>query len=249
MTAALVVGANGRIGREICLRLGTDGHTILPLARDAAALTALVADLRAAGLDSADPIVADATDDDALTAAIERSAAEWSAAGHPLAVCVNNIGRGHRPAPLADLDADEFDAVVAVTFRSVAVAMRAEIRALRSVDGPRTIVNVASSAGTAAAPGMSAYVAAKHAVVGLTRTAAIDEARTGIRVNAVAPGPIESGPILAQSAETRDRVGSMTPLGRMGRAEEVAAAVGWLASPAASYVTGVVLAIDGGKSA
>lgn len=244
MSAALVVGANGRIGVAICRRLGADGHTILPLARDAAALRRLVGALRAEGIDCAEPVAVDATDDAGLTAGIEGLAAE-----HPLAVCVNNVGRGHRPAPLADLDPDEFDAVVAVTFRSVAVAMRAELRALRRADGPRAIVNVASSAGTSAAPGMSAYVAAKHAVVGLTRTAALDEAAGGIRVNAVAPGPIASGPILAQSEETRAHVGSLMPLGRMGSAEEVAAAVGWLASPAASYVSGVVLPVDGGKAA
>ena len=244
MSAALVVGANGRIGAAICRALGADGHTVLPLARDSDALSDLVGALRSEGVDTADPIVVDATDDAALTSAIERLARE-----HPLSVCVNNIGRGHRPAPLADLDPAEFDAVLAVTFRSVAVAMRAELRALREASGPRAVVNVASSAGTGAAPGMSAYVAAKHAVVGLTRTAAVDEATAGIRVNAVAPGPIKSGPILAQSAETRVAVGRGVPLGRMGHAEEVAAAVGWLASPAASYVTGVVLAVDGGKSA
>ncbi|WP_025158914.1 SDR family NAD(P)-dependent oxidoreductase [Leifsonia aquatica] len=244
MSAALVVGANGRIGEAICRRLGADGHTILPLARDAAALRRLVDALRAEGIDCAEPVAVDATDDAGLTAGIEGLAAE-----HPLAVCVNNVGRGHRPAPLADLDPDEFDAVVAVTFRSVAVAMRAELRALHRADGPRAIVNVASSAGTSAAPGMSAYVAAKHAVVGLTRTAALDEAAGDIRVNAVAPGPIASGPILTQSEETRAHVGSLMPLGRMGSAEEVASAVGWLASPAASYVTGVVLPVDGGKAA
>ena len=244
MSAALVVGANGLIGREICRALAADGHTILPLARDAIALDELVVALRAEGIDCGEPIAVDATDDAALTGAIERLARERA-----FTVCVNNVGRGHRPVPLADQDPAEFDAIVAVTFRSVAVAMRAELRALRAIDGPRAIVNVASSAGTAAAPGMSAYVAAKHAVVGLTRTAALDEARAGIRVNAVAPGPIESGPILAQSAETRAHVGAQMPVGRMGRAEEVGAAVAWLASPAASYVTGVVLPVDGGKSA
>jgi NAD(P)-dependent dehydrogenase (short-subunit alcohol dehydrogenase family) len=94
---------------------------------------------------------------------------------------------------------------------------------------------------------MSGYVAAKHGVVGLTRTAALDYARRGIRVNAVAPGPIESGLIMRAPASTREQVGSYVPLGRMGTAAEVAAAVIWLASPTSSYVTGVVLEVDGGK--
>ena len=124
--------------------------------------------------------------------------------------------------------------------------MRAELAFL--ADGG-AIVNVASSAGLAGAPGMSAYGAAKHGVVGLTKTAAIDYAARGIRVNAVAPGPIESGPIMAQPAEVRARVGTFVPLQRMGTADEVADAVVWLASPAASYVTGTVLRVDGGKGA
>jgi NAD(P)-dependent dehydrogenase (short-subunit alcohol dehydrogenase family) len=96
---------------------------------------------------------------------------------------------------------------------------------------------------------MSAYSAAKHAVVGLTRTAAIDYASRGIRVNAVAPGPIESGPVMNQPAEVRAGIGRYVPLGRMGRADEVAAAVLWLATDASSYTTGLVLPVDGGKRA
>jgi len=243
-SVAFVLGANGLIGNAICRELGAEGFTVVPAARDAEALVELAELLRASGVDCPRTFAFDATDDDALTSAIDTVAAE-----HGLSVAVNNVGRGHQPTPLARMGLDEFDAVMAVTFRSVAVAMRAELRALAESTGPRAIVNVASSAGTGAAPGMSAYVAAKHAVVGLTRTAAVDEARTGIRVNAVAPGPIESGPIMAKDASVRTTVGGYVPLGRMGLADEVAAAVRWLASPAASYVTGAVLPVDGGKSA
>jgi NAD(P)-dependent dehydrogenase (short-subunit alcohol dehydrogenase family) len=112
-----------------------------------------------------------------------------------------------------------------------------------------SIVNIVSTAGISAAPGMAAYVAAKHAVVGLTRTAAIDYADRGIRVNAVAPGPIDSGGVAAQSDEIKQRIGSFVPLGRLGRPDEVAAAVTWLASPTAAYTTGAILTVDGGKGA
>ncbi|GAA1441199.1 SDR family NAD(P)-dependent oxidoreductase [Leifsonia poae] len=241
---ALVLGANGLIGNAICRLLGADGLTLIPAGRDTAALERLADDLRAAGIRCPEVLTVDATDDDAVEHAVARAAGIAD-----LTVAVNNIGRGHRPSPLTAMAFDEFDAVVAVTFRAVAVALRAELRAMTEVDGPRAIVNVASSAGTSGAPGMSAYAAAKHAVIGLTRTAAIDEARHGIRVNAVAPGPIESGPIMAQDAAVREQVGQYMPMGRMGRADEVAEAVRWMASPASSYVTGTVLAVDGGKAA
>jgi len=244
MSGALVLGANGLIGNAICRLLAADGLTVIPAGRDEEALTRLHDELLAAGRECPAVLTVDATDDHALERTV-RAAADLA----ELTVAVNNIGRGHRPVPLAAMELDDFDAVVAVTFRAVAVALRAELRAMAEGEGPRAIVNVASSAGTAAAPGMSAYVAAKHAVIGLTRTAAIDEARHGIRVNAVAPGPIESGPIMMQDPAVREQVGQFTPIGRMGHAEEVAEAVRWLASPAASYVTGTVLAVDGGKSA
>lgn len=247
MTAApvaFVFGANGLIGNAICRQLGAEGYAIVPTARDAAALESLASELRASGVDCPRTFAFDATDDDAVEAAVATTAAEYG-----LSVAVNNVGRGHRPTPLAAMDLAEFDAVMAVTFRSVAVALRAELRALAGVEGPRAIVTVVSSAATSGAPGMSAYAAAKHALVGLTRTAAIDEARNGIRINAVAPGPIESGPSMALEQSMRDRIGGYMPLGRMGLADEVASAVRWLASPAASYVTGVVLPVDGGKAA
>jgi 2-dehydro-3-deoxy-L-rhamnonate dehydrogenase (NAD+) len=240
---AFVLGANGGIGGAICRALGGDGFAVVPAARHAARLEELAGALRADGVDVPLVLPVDATDDAAVRAAVDAAAG----AGE-LAVAVNNVGQGHQPTPLAEFDQDAFDALTSVNFRSVAVALRAELIALRASSGPRAVVNVVSSAGTSGSPGMSAYGAAKHAVVGLTRVAAIDEARGGIRVNAVAPGPIESGPIMSQDASVREQVGRYMPMGRMGRAEEVAEAVRWLAS-GATYTTGAVIPVDGGKSA
>src|SRR5690606_30646815 len=155
-------------------------------------------------------------------------------------------GTAHRPAPLGDLALDDVDRVLRVTLRGVLVAMRDQLAALP--DGG-SVVNVVSTAGLAGAPGMGAYAAAEHGVVGLTRTAALDYADRGVRVNAVAPGAIDSGGTADQPPEVKQRIGSFAPLGRLGTPEEVAAAVAWLASPAAAFTTGAILAVDGGKGA
>ena len=124
---ALVLGADGRIGNAICHALGEEGLAVVPCARDTEALARLRSELVDAALDCPRTIAVDATDDAALASAI----AEAASLGQ-LVVAVNNVGRGHQPVPLADMPIDEFDSIVSVTFRSVAVAMREEVRAMRA---------------------------------------------------------------------------------------------------------------------
>ncbi|WP_426594190.1 SDR family NAD(P)-dependent oxidoreductase [Cellulomonas sp. McL0617] len=233
------------IGNAIARLLADAGARLTLAARDAGALGRLHDELAASGTDVS-AVSVDVRDDDAVLALVARAAGDPAGREPGLDVAINNVGTTHAPAPLGALPLEDIDRVLAVNLRGVAVAMRAELNAL--TDGG-AIVNVTSSAGISGAPGMSAYAAAKHGVVGLTRTAAIDYARRGIRVNAVAPGPIASGPIMGQPATVRDQVGNFIPLRRMGTPEDVAQAVLWLASPAAAYVTGTVLAVDGGKGA
>lgn len=236
---ALIVGANGGIGRAIAHALGTAGARLVLAARDRDRLDQLRAELDADSV-TCRTVPADVTDDEAVRALVAQAAAEG------MDIAVNNAGATHRPAPLGDLPIADADRVLQVTLRGTLVAMRHELAALP--DGG-SLVNVASTAGLAAAPGMAAYVAAKHAVVGLTRTAALDYADRGIRVNAVAPGSIDSGGITAQPDEIKQQIGSFAPLGRLGSPEQVAEAVAWLASPAAAYTTGTILTVDGGKGA
>jgi NAD(P)-dependent dehydrogenase (short-subunit alcohol dehydrogenase family) len=166
----------------------------------------------------------------------------------------NNAGIGGQSACLVDYDEEEWNRVLAVNLTGVFLCLKSELRQMVA-QGGGAIVNAASLVGVMAYPNLGAYNAAKHGVVGLTRTAALEYAGDGIRVNAVCPGWIEtpmvmdSGPQPASIPEVYDALASLMPLRRLGKPEEVAAAVAWLCSDAASFVTGHPLLVDGGALA
>ena len=162
----------------------------------------------------------------------------------------NNAGVGGPPASIVDTDEATWDTVLDVNLKGVWLCMKYEIPAMLPRGG--VIVNMASAAGLVGTPGLGAYTASKHGVVGLTKSAALEVAQAGIRVNAVCPGVIRT-PMVEQAQELDPAFVAMMvarhPVGRIGTPEEVAAAVLWLCSDAAAFVTGIALPIDGGSVA
>ena len=241
---AVVTGASRGIGAAVARSLAEAGAAVALAARDTEALTQRVVELRGLGA-KAVAIPTDVTDGDAVARMVDRVVDEF---GRLDLACNNAAGAGHPPTPLAEVSLEAFDSGLAVSLRGVFVAMKCEIPAMVAAGGG-AIVNVSSTAGLQAVGGLAAYVTAKHGLEGLTKVAALDYAAHGVRVNAVAPGPILTDNLARPGAGAQRAAASAMPLGRVGQPEEVAAAVLWLCSDEASFITGTTLLIDGGKLA
>ena len=176
---------------------------------------------------------------------------DLTTAGHQLDMAFNNAGIQAPPCDAADEPAETFDRVNAINLRGVWACMKHELHQMRD-QGSGAVVNCSSLGGLVGLPGRAAYHAAKHGVIGLTRSAALEYAPRGIRINAICPGTIETPMVADMIAKGElsvpDAVANQ-PIGRLGRSDEIAAAVLWLASPASSLVTGVALPVDGGYTA
>ena len=240
---ALVTGGAAGIGRATALAFAAAGVKVVVADLDSAGGEGTVEAIRQAGGEALF-IRCDVTRDAEVKALVEGCAAYGR-----LDYAFNNAGIEIEQGKLADGNEAEFDAIMAVNVKGVWLCMKHQIP-LMLAQGGGAIVNTASVAGLGAAPKMSIYAASKHAVIGLTKSAAIEYAKKGIRVNAVCPAVIDTDMFRrAYEADPRkaEFAAAMHPLGRVGRVEEIAAAVLYLCSDNAGFTTGIALPVDGGR--
>lgn len=241
---AIVTGASRGIGAAAARALSRAGARIALAARDERALSGVAAGIAAEG-GRAIVVPTDVTDPVSVQRLVEQT---LGAFGRLDAAFNNAAGGGHRPTPLADVALADFDSAWTTNLRGVFLAMKYQIPAMLA-GGGGSIVNMASTAGLHPVAGLAGYVASKAGVIGLTRTAALDYAEAGVRVNVLAPGPILTERLHQAGEAAQRRAAATLPMRRMGLPGEVATAVVWLCSPEASFITGVTVPVDGGMLA
>jgi NAD(P)-dependent dehydrogenase (short-subunit alcohol dehydrogenase family) len=238
---AVVTGGASGIGEAICKELASDGAKVVVADRDQAGIDRVVADIKSVGGTAAGFVidVSNADQNAAMVAFVEKT---YGA----LHLAVNNAGIGGPSAPTGEYPLDGWKTVIDVNLSGVFYGLRAEIPALLRAGGG-AVVNMASILGSVGFANAVAYTSAKHALLGMTKVAAMEYAAKGIRINAVGPGFIDT-PLLAKNldANTLKYIAGLHPIQRLGRAEEVSALTCFLLSDRASFVTGSYHLVDGG---
>ncbi|MFE2499392.1 glucose 1-dehydrogenase [Streptomyces scopuliridis] len=240
---ALVTGAGSGMGRATATAFAQAGAAVTLADIDERALHAAARELRSQGHQVL-AVTCDVTDEGQVAAMVDRTVEAFGR----LDMAFNNAGVQIPPSDAADEDARAFDTVNAINLRGVWACMKHELRQMRT-QGSGAIVNCSSLGGLVGIPGRASYHASKHGVIGLTGSAALEYAPRGVRINAVCPGTIDTpmvADMIAKGELDRAEAEASQPIGRLGRAEEIAAAVLWLCSPGAGFVVGIALPVDGG---
>jgi NAD(P)-dependent dehydrogenase (short-subunit alcohol dehydrogenase family) len=240
---ALIAGASRGIGAGTALAFAKAGAAVVVAARDEKALESVAGQIRAAG-SKALAVKVDVGDAESMSQLVQRTLDTFGR----LDAAFNNATDGPFPAPLAEIDPEGFDRAIQTNIRGTFLGMKYQIQAMLRTGGG-AIVNMASLAGVIGVANLTAYVAAKSGIIGLTKVAALDYADQGIRVNVVAPGPILTHHLEAAGEEAQRQAAQSTPMRRIGHVEDVANAVLWLCSDQSAFITGVTLPIDGGQHA
>lgn len=241
----LITGALTGIRRATALAFATDGARLIIAGRRQTEGMALQAELQALGAEAAF-IQADVRHDDEVQALVEQAVARFGR----IDVAVNNAGTEGQPGQIVDQTAASYAATFDTNVLGTLLSMKHELRVM-TAQKSGSIINISSTYGHEGAAYASVYAGSKHAVEGLTKSAALEVAGSGVRVNAVAPGPTDTGMLdrFTGTPENKAALAARVPLGRVARTNDIAAAVLFLASDGAAFITGQILTVDGGKTA
>jgi NAD(P)-dependent dehydrogenase (short-subunit alcohol dehydrogenase family) len=241
----LITGALTGIGRAAAVAFAGKGAKVVVAGRRDEVGKALVKELRSLGSE-AEFTNADVRRDDDVRALVDKTVARFGR----LDVAVNNAGTEGQVGPITEQTAESYAATFDTNVLGVILSMKHEVRVMRE-QGHGSIVNISSTYGHEGAAGASVYVGSKHAVEGITKSVALEVAKSGIRVNAVAPGPTDTGMLtrFTRTPENKAALVTGVPMGRLGLSEELANAIVFIASDEASFITGHILNVDGGHTA
>jgi NAD(P)-dependent dehydrogenase (short-subunit alcohol dehydrogenase family) len=241
--AALITGGSQGIGAAIAAAFVQAGAAVAITARSNDRLQRTATELRDGG-GRVLAVPADVTDEAAVRALVARCIDEFGR----LDFAINNATDGPMPAPLADIPSDGFSLGIRTNINGTFYGMKYEIPAMLA-SGSGVIINMASVAGLGATSNLAAYVSGKAGIIGLSKSAALDYADQGIRINVIAPGPILTDHLRAAGDRAQQMAAQSVPLGRIGTTADVAACVLWLCSDEASFITGATIPLDGGQTA
>jgi NAD(P)-dependent dehydrogenase (short-subunit alcohol dehydrogenase family) len=239
---AFVTGAASGIGRATAVAFAAEGARVAILDRTEDALTETADAVRNAGAEVL-TIACDVSKPEEVEAAVARTVETFGR----LDIAFNNAGVENKAAPVAEIELDEWDRILDINLRGTFVCMKHELAQMMR-QGSGVVVNTSSGAGIRGVAGGAAYVASKHAIIGLTKSAALDYARSNIRVNAVLPGNIETPMMDRFTGGDIQKAIDLEPVGRLGKPEEIAEAVLWMSTDLGAFVTGASISVDGGWS-